>query len=116
MILPGFLLLGGFFTDTSESEEEDEEAKEEEEADLATATGSALAPSDSGLESESDAEGGFWERPGHGDERADPAPFVAPQPTKIRLPQVRKASFRPGIIGSPGCACSCLILHFCHSV
>lgn len=61
--LPGFLLLGGFFTDTSESEEEDEEAKEEEEADLAMATGSPLTPSDSGLESESEADGGFWKRP-----------------------------------------------------
>lgn len=107
-ILPGFLLLGGFFTDTSESEEE-EEAKEEEEADLATTTGSPLAPSDSGLESESEAEGSFWERPGHGGERADPSTLCSPPP-KIHLPQAGKAPFRPGITGSPGRACSCLTL------
>lgn len=109
-ILPGFRLRGGFFTDTSESEE-DEEAKEEEEADLATTTGSPLAPSDSGLESESEAEGSFWERPGHGGERADPSTPCSPQPTNTRFPQIGKASSRPGITGSPGCACSCLILH-----
>lgn len=58
-ILPGFLPRGGFFVDTSESEEDDEEAEQDEEADLAMDTGSPLAPSDSGLESESEAEGGF---------------------------------------------------------
>lgn len=57
--LPGFLPRGGFFTDTSESEEEEGEEEEEDGADLAAATGSPLAPSDSALESESDAEGTF---------------------------------------------------------
>lgn len=111
--LPGFLLLGGFFTDTSESEEEDEEAKEEEEADLAMATGSPLTPSDSGLESESEADGGFWKRQGHGGERADPSTPYRPQPTTFRLP--KKSFFRLSITGSPGCAYSCLILHLGHS-
>ncbi|KAL4700764.1 hypothetical protein H8959_014768 [Pygathrix nigripes] len=62
--LPGFLPLGGFFTDTSESEEEEEE--EEEVADRATATGSGLAPSESALESESEADGAFWGEAGTG--------------------------------------------------
>lgn len=85
--LPGFLPRGGFFTDTSESEEEDEEADEEEqEADLATAAGSPLAPSDSGLESESEAEGGFWERPRRRGEGRPPAPGSTP-PARTRTPQ-----------------------------
>lgn len=62
--LPGFLPLGGFFTDTSESEEEEED--EEEVADRATATGSGLAPSESALESESEADGAFWGEAGTG--------------------------------------------------
>lgn len=49
-------------TDTSESEEEEE--AEDDDGDLTGGTGSALAASDSALESESDAEGAFWRRPG----------------------------------------------------
>lgn len=112
--LPGFLPRGGFFTDTSESDEEDEEADEEEqEADLATAAGSPLAPSDSGLESESEAEGGFWERPRCRGEGRHTAP-CSPPPTRTRTAQIRHTSFRPGITGRPGCASSGLSLHCGH--
>lgn len=62
--LPGFRPRGGFLTDTSESEEEEEEEAEDDDGDLTGGTGSALAASDSALESESDAEGAFWGRPG----------------------------------------------------
>lgn len=55
------------------------------------ATGSTLTPSDSGMESESEADGGFWKRPGHGGERADPSTPYGPQPTKFHLLQIKKA-------------------------
>lgn len=58
--LPGFLPRGGFLTDTSESEEEDEEDDEEDGDGCAATTGSSLAPSESALESESEADGTFW--------------------------------------------------------
>lgn len=61
---PGFRPRGGFLTDTSESEEEEEEEAEDDDGDLTGGTGSALAASDSALESESDADGAFWRRPG----------------------------------------------------
>lgn len=57
----GFLPRGGFLTDTSESEEDDDEDDDEEDGDgCAVTTGSSLAPSESALESESEADGTFW--------------------------------------------------------
>ena len=79
--LPGFRPRGGFLTDTSESEEEEEEEGEDDDCDLTGGTGSALAASDSALESESDAEGAFWRRPGRvrvGERGVHPSPSWRP--------------------------------------
>lgn len=59
--LPGFLPRGGFLMDTSESEADEEDEEEDDDGDgCAVTTGSSLAPSESALESESEADGTFW--------------------------------------------------------
>lgn len=83
--LPGFLPRGGFFTDTSESEEEEEEEDAEEDAGLGTATGSPLAPSDSPLESEAEADGAFWGQPAKAGIRI-PCPKRPTAPTRKNPP------------------------------
>lgn len=57
----GFLPRGGFLMDTSESEADEEDEEEDDDGDgCAVTTGSSLAPSESALESESEADGTFW--------------------------------------------------------
>lgn len=101
--LPGFRPRGGFLTDTSESEEEEEEEAEDDDGDLTGGTGSALAASDSALESESDADGTFWRRPGRvrrgGGGRA-PLPQMETFPSGLE-PEAQAAAIHPVRVSAP---------------